>query len=254
MFFVLSKVLNFLTNPLIYVLAFFLLSIFLKRPAWKKRCFWIAFSLLIFFSNDFIANETMRAWEVPAIPYSEIKKQYDWGIVLTGVTYNDKQPDDRVYFQHGADRVVHTVELYKLGIIKKIMISGGSGRLVTNARKEADELFKVMKLMGVPEQAMAIENESRNTYESAVKVKELLKDEPAAQYLLITSAFHLRRSKACFKKAGFEVDTFSTDFYTHPFYLTPDVLLIPSANAIFTWQKLFKEWTGMIAYKIAGYI
>ena len=254
MFFILSKILNFLTNPLVFVLAFFLLSIFLKKPTWKKRCFWIAFSMLIFFSNDFIANETMSAWEIEPTPYAEMKKKYDWGIVLTGVTINDKQPDDRVYFQRGADRVVHTVELYKMGIIKKIMISGGTGRLVTNAREEANELFKVMKLLGVPEADMAIENESRNTYESAVNVKKLLMPNPAGEYLLITSAFHLRRSEACFKKAGFKVDIFSTDFFTHPRYFTPDALLLPSAGAIITWQKLLKEWTGMVAYKIAGYI
>src|SRR5687768_17064524 len=157
MFFILSKILNFLTNPLVFVFAFFLLSIFLRKPTWKKRCFWIALSLLIFFSNDFIANEMMRAWEIAPTPYADIKKKYDWGIVLTGVTINDMQPDDRVYFQHGADRVMHIVELYKMGIIKKIMISGGSGRLIGTARKEADELFKVMKLMGVPEQDIVIE-------------------------------------------------------------------------------------------------
>lgn len=254
MFFILSKILNFLTNPLVFVLAFFLLSIFIKKPIWKKRSFWIGFSLLIFFSNDFIANEMMRAWEIPVTPYAEIKKKYDWGIVLTGVTYNDKQPADRVYFQHGADRVVHTVELYKMGIIKKIMISGGSGRLITDGSKEADDLFRAMKLMGVPVQDMTIENESRNTYESAVNVKKLLKDEPAAEYLLITSAFHLRRASACFRKAGFEFDVFSTDFYTHPLYFTPEVFLVPTAGAIITWQKLFKEWTGIAAYKVAGYI
>src|SRR5687767_12473221 len=151
MFFILSKVLNFLTNPLVYVFGFFLLSIFLKKPVWKKRFFWIALSLLIFFSNEFISNEAMRWWEIEVTPYAEIQKTYDWGIVLTGVTFNDKEPADRVYFQHGADRVVHTVELYKKGFIKKIMISGGSGRLVPPGRKEADDLFKAMKLMGVPE-------------------------------------------------------------------------------------------------------
>ena len=254
MFFILSKILNFLTNPLAFVLVFLLLSIFLKKPTWKKRSFWIAFSMLIFFSNDFIANEMMQAWEIAPTPYAEMKKKYDWGIVLTGVTINDKLPDDRVYFRHGADRVVHTVELYKNGIIKKIMISGGSGRLMTNAREEANELFKAMKLMGVPEADMAIENESRNTYESAVNVKKILMPEPVGEYLLITSAFHLRRSAACFKKAGFKFDVFSTDFYTHPRYFTPEALLIPSAGAIVTWQKLLKEWIGMAAYKVAGYI
>lgn len=255
MFFILSKILNFLTNPLVFVLGFFLLSIFLKKPVWKKRFFWTAFSLLVFFSNDFICNEVMLAWEIGPTPFAEIKKQYDWGIVLTGVTYNNMQPDDRVYFQHGADRVVHTVELYKRGIIKKIMISGGSGRIIIgSARKEADDLFKAMKLMGVPEEDMVVENESRNTYESAVNVPKLLKQDLPGEYLLITSAFHLRRAMACFRKAGIKVDVFSTDFYTHPRYFSPDVILVPNPNSIMTWQKLFKEWAGMAAYKAAGYI
>jgi uncharacterized SAM-binding protein YcdF (DUF218 family) len=254
MFFVLSKVLHFLTNPLVIVCSLLLLSIIIRNQRRKKRLFWVAFSLLLFFSNNFIANEVMGLWEIPAIPYVEVKETYNWGIVLTGVTMNDRMPDDRVYFQHGADRVVHAVELYKKGIIRKIMISGGSGRLVTAARKEANELFSAMVLMGVPANDMMIENESRNTYESAVKVGMLLKDSHAEQFLLITSAFHMRRSVACFKKAGFAIDSFSTDFYTHPRYFTPDVLLIPKADSIMIWQKLFKEWMGMVAYKISGYI
>jgi uncharacterized SAM-binding protein YcdF (DUF218 family) len=254
MFFVLSKALNFVTNPLVLVFGFFVLSIVFKSAKRKKIFFWIGLSLLLFFSNDFIANEAMRAWEVPVTPYKEIHKTYDWGIVLTGVTLNDKQPDDRVYFQHGADRVVHTVELYKKGVIKKIIISGGTGRLLTEGRPEADELVKVMELMGVLSSDMVIENQSRNTHESAVRLKEMFTDSTATNYMLITSAFHMRRSLACFKKAGFEVDTFSTDFYTHPRYFTPDILFIPKVDAILIWQKLFKEWVGMVAYKMAGYI
>jgi uncharacterized SAM-binding protein YcdF (DUF218 family) len=247
-------VLAFLTNPLVIIATLLLLSVFLKNKKRKRNLFWVAFSLLLFFSNDFIANEVMGLWEVSATPYAEVKESYDWGIVLTGVTMNDRMPDDRVYFQHGADRVVHAVELYKKGIIKKIIISGGSGRLVTAARKEANELFNALVLMGVPANDMVIESESRNTYESAANVAMLLKDSRSDQLLLITSAFHMRRSVACFKKAGFAIDSFSTDFYTHPRYFTPDVLLIPKADSIMIWQKLFKEWVGMVAYKISGYI
>lgn len=254
MFFVLSKLLNFLTNPLVIVLGMFLFSVFLRNVKWKKRLFWSGLSLLIFFSNGFIANEVMRVWEIEATPYNEIRKKYKWGIVLTGVTHNDMLPADRVYFQHGADRVVHAVELYKKGIIAKVLISGGEGRLLTSGRKEADDLLKAMLLMGVPEADIIVENESRNTHESAVNVKEMLKEEAGENCLLITSAFHMRRSAACFRKAGLSTDTFSTDFYTHPRYFTPDVLLVPRSESIMIWQKIFKEWAGMAAYKVAGYI
>lgn len=254
MFFVLSKVLAFLTNPLIFVFGFLIASVWVKKAHLKKRFFWIAFSLLIFFSNDFIANEVMSAWEVKATPYDSIHQVYDWGIVLTGVTLNDREPADRVYFHHGADRVTQAIQLYKRGIIRKVIITGGVGRLLTVGRPEADELASVMMMAGVPESDIIIERESDNTHENALNVKKILGDERGEHCLLITSAFHMRRAEACFNKVGLKTDRFSADFYTHPRHLTPDILFIPRADSINIWQKLFKEWLGLVAYWAAGYV
>lgn len=254
MFFVFSKVLNFLTNPLIFVFGFLVASLLFKKANVKKRCFWIGLSLLLFFSNDFIANETMRAWEGKATPYASIGKIYDWGIVLTGVTANDREPVDRVYFKHGADRVLHTVQLYKQGMIKKVLISGGSGSLLAKQRVEADEILNVMTMAGIPASDILIERESRNTHESAVNTEVILNKEAGSKYLLITSGFHMTRSVGCFRRAGLNCDTFRTDFYAHPRYWTPDVLIVPNAEAISLWQRMFKEWVGIIAYWAAGYI
>jgi uncharacterized SAM-binding protein YcdF (DUF218 family) len=127
------------------------------------------------------------------------------------------------------------------------------GRLL-EGEGDAATAVRFFAAFGIPQERLILENESRNTYESAVNVPRLLKQEPPGEYLLITSAFHLRRSVACFRKAGFKVDVFSTDFYTHPRYFSPDILFIPSPDSIMTWQKLFKEWAGMVAYKVAGYI
>jgi uncharacterized SAM-binding protein YcdF (DUF218 family) len=102
-------------------------------------------------------------------PYNQITKKYKLGILLTGVTKGNMQPDDRVYFQRGADRVTHTLQLYKLGIIEKILISGGSGSISTASQKqEADEIADALTLMGVSENDILIENQTRNTHESAV--------------------------------------------------------------------------------------
>lgn len=254
MFFVLSKILNFLTNPLLYVFGFLVASVLVKRTQLKKRFFWIGFVLLFFFSNDFLSNEAMRAWEGEPTPFASVTRVYDWGIVLTGVTFNDREPADRVYFHHGADRVMHTIQLYKKGIIKKILVSGGSGRLVTTARPEADEIKEVMLMAGVPAEDIVIERDSRNTHESAVNVKKMLKNETGTNCLLITSGFHMRRSLGCFVQAGLNADTFRADFYSHPRYWTPDVLLLPKSDSIGMWQKIFKEWAGIVAYRAAGYI
>jgi uncharacterized SAM-binding protein YcdF (DUF218 family) len=257
MFFTLSKILGYLTSPLVWVSLFLVAFWIVKKKRWKRRLFYAGIVSLLFFSNDFIANEVMRLWEVPATPYTAISKTYSYGILLTGVTSTDlhvTQPADRVYFTRGADRVVHTVDLYKRGVIKKILVSGGSGRLVTTGKKEADDIVKALVLMGVPKQHILVENESRNTAESARNVKAMLAEQDTASVLLITSAFHMRRSEGCFTKAGIPVDVFSTDFFTHPRYFTPDVLFVPKIEALNIWQKLIKEWIGVIAYRLAGYI
>jgi uncharacterized SAM-binding protein YcdF (DUF218 family) len=254
MFFVLSKTLNFLATPLTIICLCLLVSAFIKNVKWKKKLFWTGVILLFFFSNDFIANACMHAWEIEAKPFNTLRK-YKLGIVLTGATVSLK-PDDRVYFVRGADRVTHTVQLYKLGFVEKILISGGSGRLLSQEEPEADQFKKAMILMGIPEEAIIIENETRNTYESAVQVKKLLRElgYQGSDCLLITSAFHMRRSLACYRKAGLEPDTFSTDFYSRPSDYYIDSLLVPNINALVVWHKLMREWMGFVAYKVAGYI
>lgn len=255
MFFTLSKTLNYLTMPLVIICVLFLLSWILKNKKWKSRFFTSGIILLLLLSNDFICNEVVLAWELPATPITEIKNKYEVGIVLTGVTKGNMTPDDRVYFQRGADRVTHALQLYRLGIIKKVLVSGGSGSLLERSRQEADEISDALKLMGIPEEHILIENQSRNTHESAVAVKKMLQDSLSSnQCLLITSAFHMRRSRACFNKTGWRMDTFTTDFLHHERKFTPDVLFAPRVESLLNWNIMIREWVGMIAYKISGYI
>jgi uncharacterized SAM-binding protein YcdF (DUF218 family) len=254
MFFILSKTLNYLVMPVTVIVLCLLASALVRHARWKKRLFWTGAGMLLFFSNEFIANECMRAWEVEATPMASVR-HHRLGIVLTGATL-PLQPDDRVYFGRGADRVVHTVQLYKSGLLEKILISGGTGRLVEQGEPEADQFRRAMLLMGIPPEAITIENQTRNTYESAIEVKKLLANTgyTDSDCLLITSAFHMRRSLACYHKAGLNPEAFSTDFYTHERDFYFDTLFIPQLDALVLWHKLAREWMGMVAYWGAGYI
>ncbi|MEJ1241586.1 YdcF family protein [Chryseolinea sp. T2] len=255
MFFVLSKTVDFLAMPFTWVIVCVVMSAFIRKPVLKQRLLWVALVLLLLFSNHFLANEAMSAWEIKTIPYDQLRS-HKLAIVLTGSTLPDRYPEDRVYFARGADRVIHTVQLYKLGKVENILISGGTGRLVGGEEPEADKFKKSMILMGVPDSVIMLENETRNTYESAVAVKPMLDSMhfSSSQCLLVTSAFHMRRSLACYRKAGLDIEPFSTDFYSNPRSFYPNSLLIPQLDAFSIWQKLFKEWVGMLAYKAAGYI
>ena len=109
-------------------------------------------------------------------------------------------------------------------------------------------------ISGVPETDILYEDKSRNTHENAQFTKQLLAGQPQLKkLLLVTSAFHMRRAKACFEKEGVNVDHFTTDFYTTDRFFTLDKLLIPQEVYLYQWQILFHEILGDITYRIVGY-
>lgn len=256
MFFFLSKTLSYVTMPMVIICVLLLLFIFLKKSSkWKNRCLRISIGMLFFFTNDFINNEVVRWWEIPATPIASIQRKYEYGILLTGVARSGMEPDDRIYLGRGGDRVTQTLQLYRLGIIKRILVSGGNGKLKEVKKQEADVLSDLLVIMGVPPSDILIENKSRNTHESAMEVNKLFRDQiKPEECVLITSAFHMRRSQACFAKQGWNLDAFSTDFISHSRKFTPDVLFIPKEEAMGNWQILVRECVGMITYAFAGYI
>jgi uncharacterized SAM-binding protein YcdF (DUF218 family) len=194
-------------------------------------------------------------WEVPPKPFSEVTGTYDYAIVLAGITKGSAGPADRVYFGRGADRATHTLQLYKLGLAKKVIVSGGSGRLDGGGVLEADELSTFLVLAGIHKDDIVLENRSQNTHQSAEEVAKILAGIGGSpRILLVTSGYHLRRAAACFQKAGLEVDTFSTDPYFVPGSYHLAALFIPSAEAFGIWQTLFKELVGTTVYWIMDYI
>ena len=251
MFFLLSKTIYFLAKPFSWVVVSFLLSILVKRR--RKFFFRFGFGLLLLFSNPFASNLVMRAWEVPPVPVASLST-YEVGIVLGGIT-TDKEPRDRVHVSGSADRVLHAVQLYRRGKIKKVLVSGGSGKIFKDQVPEAELLKRLLLLSGVPASAIITESASRNTRENAVNCAQLLdRDYPNRRHLLITSAYHLRRAAACFRKVKLPVDSYGVDFRSDEPAYTPDELLLPSTGALEGWEVVVRELVGIVAYTVAGYI
>jgi uncharacterized SAM-binding protein YcdF (DUF218 family) len=255
MFFILSKILYFIFSPLTWIVAFLLIGLFTKKPNRKKRFYVTGIVLLILFSNPFLLNKTMHAWEIPSRRIDSIKEEYDVGVLLGGAMRYYNSEMDRVVYGSSADRFIQTVSLYKKGKIKKILISGGSGLLLEQKYKEAELLKKVLLEMCIPDQDILIENNSKNTHENALFSAGILKkDFSGKKILLITSGYHMRRSLGCFKKTGIPVDPFSVDEHSGNGQYTPDKLFIPDVAILESWNILLHEWGGYFSYWLAGYI
>lgn len=253
MFFILSKTLFYFAMPLVWIVLGVGLALFSRKPKVKRYALISSFLLLLLFSNQFIINSILKTWEPKAPPIEELDT-YTIAVVLTGVTHPLSDYPDRVFFGKGADRLLQTVQLYKLGKIRKILISGGSGNIVGRKVYEADQLKKVFLYCGIPEQDLIIENQSRNTRENALFSQKILDSLGIRKdFLLVTSAFHMRRAEACFHQVGLIPAPFPVDYYYMDSKYTPDWLLIPSEAALFKWQVLIHEVIGYITYKLLGY-
>lgn len=254
MFFALSKILYPLMHPIVWVCVLLLWAIITKNKKRKKRLTILSLVFVMFFGNRFIANSLMLLWESEP---TKIEKcdSYTYGVVLSGIANLSQEPRVRIYLNKGSDRLLHAFHLYKAGRIKKIIISGGSGTLLDQEKKEGPLLKALLISFGMPIRDIIMEDQSRNTFENAVQVRKILeRKNHTEKVLLITSAFHMRRSCACFLKQNIPHDTFATDFNNEPHSATPDYWLIPSNLAFQKWSILLKEWLGMVSYKVSGKI
>ena len=254
MFFILSKFFAFLFKPtgLIFIGLF---SIWLNRHKKHVSKYIIATALLFYvFSNEFIVNELYLNYETPTISRSEIPP-HDVGIVLTGGLMNEeKAPVENLFLGSHADRFAQALLLYKENKIHKILISGGNLKLISRPIKPEGKLAAEFLIKcGVNASDIILESESVNTYENAKFTAELLKlNYPNQQFLLISSASHLPRAIACFKKQNVSITPFGADYASkkRKFIL---INFIPSVHAFVNAQALVHEWIGFLSYKLMGY-
>jgi uncharacterized SAM-binding protein YcdF (DUF218 family) len=253
-FFLLSKLLDFILLPTVWLVGL-LLAAWLARPNGRARQRWLSAALLVTLlgTSNALVNEAMLAWEVPAVPLAAVAPA-DAAVLLTGITLGDKSPHDRVYLSRGADRLTNVLWLYRAGRVRTIIISGGSGAVLTTHGTEAGGLRTLLRLAGVPSSAILLDERSRNTHENALFTKELLAKNPSIKSLvLVTSAFHERRALGCFAKVGLHPQPFPADFRSTDRSWTPDYWLLPSAPALSDWSMLLHELSGWVVYKVVGY-
>lgn len=254
MFFLLSKTLMHLLLPVVWVLGLMLLSLFSRNGKIRKVSLISAICLFLLFSNEWLATRAFSLWEEPVYPVAQITKPYDVAIIMGGFTDAAKQPRDRVYLTSAVDRMMHAVQLYRMGKVKKLLPTGGSGIPDFSEALEADMIKSALMNCLVNPEDVLIENRARNTRENAIFSTELIRKQfQNPRVLVFTSAFHCRRSKASFEKAGLQVDVFPVDFkYNDPGF-NWEKALIPSDNAWQLWGLLIHEITGFVIYKIMGY-
>jgi uncharacterized SAM-binding protein YcdF (DUF218 family) len=229
-------------------------SFFSKIETRAKKLRIAAVVLLYLSCNSFLVDELFRAYEPITPDYDVMKTHYDGAIVLGGIGEVDLRLK-KINFTYAGDRLFQALRLYKLKRVDRIIFTGGSGSLEFPEKKEGIYVQKYLREIEVPDSALLFESESKNTYENAVLTREKLGDSLLnSKYLLVTSAVHMPRAMAVFKKAGFSnITPYITNKSSGIRRYTFDHLLIPNSEASTHLEFLLHEWVGFMMYKIKGY-
>ena len=256
MFFIFSKILAFLIQPTCWLIGLFGWALFAKNPKKKHRILRGGFFLAVVLTNPFLVHKTFQLYETPAVPMASMRDTFDIGIVLGGFSNPNFPVDNRLNFNEAANRLMDALVLYKKGIIRKLLISGGDGNLIGKKSSEAERVEPFLWAMGVRQEDILLENNSRNTRENALFCKQLLDSLQlgTSKLLLITSAFHTPRSMGCFRKVGLTVTPFPAHFIGKKVSWRASDWLIPNSDALDNWESIIKEWVGYVVYALKGYI
>ncbi len=250
MFFILSKVLYFLIAPFFWIMVLLIWQIISKDRKTKKRLAIIVITIAILFSNHFLYRTLVMAWQPSPIDLP-VNSGYSTGILLGGLSGHDK--NNRGYFGDNADRFIAAANLYHQGIIKKIIVSGGTGTLSQKEPPEAFFLKTQLIANGIHEADILIESRSRNTYENGIYSRQIIDSlQLKAPYVLITSALHMRRSASVFKKAGINCIAYPCDYKVilRKFDISDDI--VPKIKVLNDWTYFIKEMIGYTVYKLTG--
>lgn len=130
---------------------------------------------------------------------TDYRRPADAAIILGARAYADGRPSNAL-----ADRVRTGCDLYRAGLVRLLIMSGGPG----DGRFHETEVMKTLAIrLGVPEQAIVLDRQGVNTQATVENTTRLLKTQNGRRALVVSHFYHLPRIKMTYQRAGCEVYT-----------------------------------------------
>lgn len=227
--------------------------------SWKKyaiSCFVIAGTLLLLFSSRVVSNLLVSILENRYYSAQPLADSCSAIVVLGGGGKITERYTNHLEVNDAGDRIIHGSRLYKKGICRRIITSGGS---VDPALMDMlpEGLHNAMLLieMGVDSNDIIVEKKAKNTHEHGPYIGQILDSLGLPRkIILVTSAAHMIRSEAVFKKHGFTVCPAPTDFQKSIMKRTFIFNLFPNSFSLDVSTRAIHEYYGLIGYKLLGWI
>jgi len=225
-------------------------GVFFKR-IWGRAI--LCVTLLLFWS---LSTEPVRdmlikplEFKYPTFHTKTWDKERTAIVVLGGGVY-DKAPE------YAGQDYLHSYAmmraLYAAHLAKKTgldVYATGGKPLNPEQDAEGDVMRKFLLGQGLDAGHVFAENFANNTWENASLMKTILHKKGVSMVILVTSAWHMPRSVACFQAQGLHVIPAPTDYLTKmSAYHVRSYL--PSAHAFYDSNLALHEYLGLFFYRL----
>ncbi|MEQ9636800.1 MAG: YdcF family protein [Devosia marina] len=255
MFFVVSKLFWLVAQPISIVLLLIVLGSLLvafgrRRLALAVLVLAIGVLGLASLTNfgAVIIRPLEERFAVPVLP-----ERVDAIVMLGGATVSRiSGARQTVAMTDAGERLSTTLWLALRFPQARIVLSGGGGLLSAEGESEAETARRFFVGLGIDEERLVLEGQSRNTIENARFTQSLLA-ETGGTTVLVTSAFHIPRSVGLFRAEAVSVLPWPTDFRStgkESFGFD----LADLGRNLDTTSTAMREWIGLTVYWATGQI
>jgi uncharacterized SAM-binding protein YcdF (DUF218 family) len=258
MFFYVSKLIWAALQPSSLIALFILAGLvtMILRPTWRvgRR---LAFGgVLVFFIAGLspLANLLILPLEqrYPPPDLAAVEPSVRTIIVLGGAEDGRiSHARSQLTLNERGERITAAIGLARRMPRADLLVSAGAAGVLQSERAGGEAIVAFWRDAGIAPDRIRVEEESLTTYENATVAKRLLRPQAGERFLLVTSAFHMPRSVAAFRHAGFDVVPYPVDFRTAGWSDLSRFMSSP-ATGLRRLDEAAREWTGLLGYRLLG--
>ena len=220
-----------------------------RRRAIGRALAAAGFILLILFTTYPLPQFMLKGLEdrYPVFRMESLARYPDirYVVVLSGGFCREDLPVTSILDQSSVIRLNDGISLFL-----RLKKTNPQARLVVTGKDESFYLARLSEDLGVKKEDIVIENRSKTTHEQARLVKEITKGE---RIFLVTSASHMPRAMALFKKAGGDPVPVPSNFMAQEagglyWYI------LPRSENVKNSETAFYEYLGLVKETLAGNI
>jgi uncharacterized SAM-binding protein YcdF (DUF218 family) len=233
---------------------------------WGKRSAIAGIVVLYIFSNGFVAEQLARSLERQQMPPDPMSHA-DGVIVLGGGITPRAFPRRTAEVGEAGDRLLYAAHLLRTGLADWMVYSAAGRDLSYSLDTEAQATQQILEGLAVDKDRIIVDEGSRNTKENAARSLPIAIEKQAKSVFLVTSASHMPRSIAIFRKEAtalgaesLQVIPAPCDFAFidpekyPPWYYQLAIWLLPTSGALDTSTRMIHEYYGMVYYWLRGWI